>query len=164
MHRRLQGIVFVLGFTCLLAGSSVLAEGDWPGFRGPSHDGAVPAEDGALAQDSLSLDLAWKRALGSGYSSIAVEGDRLVTMFTAGDVDVMAAFRTESGDEIWRYSIADAYAGHHGSHDGPISTPVIAQGRAFGLGPWGQLFALDLATVAEVRIKTARPSIQRDQA
>ena len=150
MHRRFQGVVIVVGIICILAGSSVLAEGDWPGFRGPGHDGAVPADEGALSRDSLTLDLAWKRALGPGYSSIAVVGDRLVTMFTASEVDVMAAFRTDTGDEIWRYAIADNYAGHDGSHDGPISTPVIGQGRAFGLGPRGQLFALDLATGAEI--------------
>ena len=46
-------------------------------------------------------------------------------MFTAGDADVLAAFSVDTGDELWRYRIADAYAGHDGSHDGPISTPLM---------------------------------------
>ena len=31
----------------------------------------------------------------------------------------------ETGEERWRYRIAEMYEGHTGSDDGPISTPAI---------------------------------------
>ncbi len=128
-----------------LAGGAAGAEPSWPSFRGPHGTGQVleglPPGDGPLA-----LDLRWKRALGSGYAGISVAEGVLVTAFTAGERDVVAAFDPETGEERWRYDLAPVYRGHDGSHDGPISTPAIAGGRVFALGPRGHLAALDLRT------------------
>ncbi len=140
--------------TCRLAAALVLlavvggtaaAEQTWPSFRGPHGTGQVleglPPGDGPLA-----LALRWKRALGSGYAGISVAEGVLVTAFSAGDRDVVAAFDPETGEERWRYDLAPIYRGHDGSHDGPISTPAVAGGRVFALGAWGHLAALDLRT------------------
>ncbi|MCG8459468.1 MAG: PQQ-binding-like beta-propeller repeat protein, partial [Holophagales bacterium] len=98
-----------------------------------------------------TLDSATRKVeLGSGYSSPVVGGGRAITMFAAGEHDVMAAYATGSGKELWRYRIGDTYAGHDGSHDGPISTPMLSGDRVFGLGAWGKLFALDAATGEEL--------------
>jgi outer membrane protein assembly factor BamB len=70
-------------------------------------------------------------------------------MFASGDADWAVAFDQATGDEVWRYRIGETYAGHDGSHDGPISTPLLDGGRVFGLGAHGQLFALDAATGEE---------------
>ena len=125
----------------LLSALPVAAETAWPGFRGPSYDGSVSAQlfDG----DSRALAIGWKVALGSGYSALAVGEGRVYAMFADGDSDFLGAFDAETGAEVWRYRIAETYAGHDGSHDGPISTPVIADGRIYGLGPYGHLFAVD---------------------
>ena len=125
-----------------LPAASVLADAGWPGLRGPDSNGAV--HDARLFPSaSAGLKVGWKRPLGSGYSSVAVADGRVVTMFADGENDVVAAFDMESGDELWRYAFAETYPGHDGSHDGPISTPVIGGGRVFGLGPWGHLFAVN---------------------
>lgn len=142
MPFRLPIRIAVLVFVFVALAVSAQAEPGWPGLRGPSFDGAV--HDARLLQgDSAALEVGWKRHLGSGYSAVAVADGRVVTMFAEGDADVAAAFDTESGEELWRYRVADTYAGHDGSHDGPISTPLLAGGRVFGLGPRGHLFALD---------------------
>ncbi|MDH3403539.1 MAG: PQQ-binding-like beta-propeller repeat protein [Acidobacteriota bacterium] len=128
----------------LLAARGVHAD-SWPSFRGPNATGAaranLPAGDGPLA-----LQLAWKRPLGSGYSGISVAAGKLVTAFQEDASDYFVALDPESGEEIWRYEVGSAYKGIDGSHDGPISTPAIADGRVFALGRGGQLVALDLAT------------------
>jgi len=121
----------------------------WPGLRGPGYDGAVRDEPlfGELPDEArATLEVAWQRELGSGYSVVVADADRVVAAFQSGARDVVAAFDPASGDEIWRYEIGEAYAGHSGSHDGPIATPVLAGGKVFGLGPRGDLFALDGAT------------------
>jgi enterochelin esterase-like enzyme/outer membrane protein assembly factor BamB len=132
----------------LVCTGATVATNDWPGFRGPSHTGAVAT---ALGEDGpVELTVGWRTQLGSGYSAVAVADGRVVTMFAGEDADFVAAYDASSGQEIWRHRIGDTYAGHDGSHDGPISTPAIAGGRVFGLGPWGDLFAVDLESGKEL--------------
>jgi enterochelin esterase-like enzyme/outer membrane protein assembly factor BamB len=149
MHRRTKGIfLFAALVACVFCGIS-WAGTNWPGFRGPNFDGTVP-EARLFEGEAAALTLGWKRALGSGYSAIAVDDGRVVTMFADEDADVLAAFDPASGDELWRYRIADTYHGHDGSHDGPISTPLISGDRIYGLGAWGHLFAVDANSGKEI--------------
>jgi enterochelin esterase-like enzyme/outer membrane protein assembly factor BamB len=128
-----------------VAGAS---DNDWPGLRGPRHDGGAP---GALAAtDGAGFALAWRAALGAGYSSVAVAEGRAVSFFSDGQNDVAAAFDSRTGRELWRYAIAPALRGKDGSFDGSIATPALASGRVFGLGPRGHLFALDAASGREL--------------
>lgn len=136
--------------TLILLGAFAPVRGaDWPCFRGPNLDGVsaekLPFGDG----DPISLKIAWKRPLGSGYSGIAVVGDRLVTMFSDGKSDLIAAFSERDGKELWRYEVGPTYEGHDGSHTGPISTPLIADGRVFAVGPKGKLVAVSLESGEE---------------
>ena len=134
-----------LTLVALIAFAAAVEGESWPTFRGPLGAGraleGLPPGDGPLA-----LELAWKRPLGSGYSGISIADETLVTAFAAGERDVVVALDPATGEERWRYDLAPNYAGHDGSHSGPISTPAIAEGRVFMLGPLGHLAALDLAT------------------
>jgi outer membrane protein assembly factor BamB len=121
---------------------------DWPQLRGPDHSGAAVA--GLLDRDPIGLEVLWTRPLGSGYSAISVAGDVGVACFSDGTDDVVMAFDAASGEERWRYRIAETYAGHTGSDDGPIATPTIAGDAVYGLGPRGHLFAVRLADGAEI--------------
>ncbi len=100
--------------------------------------------EGSLPAGDFGMELVWDRDLGSGYSNVSIAGGKAVTLFTSGEVDVVAAFDLESGDELWRYELGEKYAGHDGSDDGPLSTPAISGDRVHALGPFGQLVALDL--------------------
>ncbi len=137
MHRFALAGLLVLA---LLTSSSSLA--DWPRFRGPEGGAELP-------EAPFSLKLAWKAALGSGYSNVSVAGGLAVTMFTAGDNDVIAAFDAATGAERWRAVLGPKYAGHSGSDDGPIGTPTIAGDAVYALGPRGALVALALANGKE---------------
>ncbi len=122
---------------------------DWPAFRGPLGTGvsrdALPEGEGPLG-----VSMRWKIPIGSGYAGVAIAGDRVVTSFTAGERDVVAAFDRESGEERWRFDLAPYYKGHDGSHDGPIATPAIADGRVFMLGCLGHLAAIDAKSGEEI--------------
>ncbi len=145
MHNRLNRLMNLSGLALgawLFCSSVAQANTTWPGLRGPSYDGAV--HDAQLFDgEGGNLSIGWIRDLGSGYSVVSVDGRRLIAAFQAGTEDVVAAFDLEHGDELWRQSIGEAYAGHDGSHNGPIATPVLHEGRVFGLGPRGNLFAFD---------------------
>ncbi|MGH9867449.1 MAG: PQQ-binding-like beta-propeller repeat protein [Candidatus Polarisedimenticolia bacterium] len=144
------GLLLALAFAAGMVHTGAEAATSWSGLRGPSWDGSV--RDAKLLDPGTQAALAvtWKQPLGSGYSGVVAADGRVATMFATADADVAAAFDAASGKELWRYRIADAYKGHDGSHDGPISTPLIDKGRLYGLGPRGQLFALDMATGKQV--------------
>ncbi len=111
---------------------------------------AAVGEPTTLPPGEFGLSVQWDRELGSGYSKVAVAGDLAVTMFTAGEVDVVAAIDPATGEERWRYELGETYAGHSGSDDGPLSTPVVADGRVFTIGPRGSVAALALADGTEI--------------
>src|SRR4029453_16020756 len=139
--RKLAAVIFCSA--CAAASGS-----DWPGLRGPQHDGAAA---GSLeAGEGAGFAAAWGPVLGAGYSSVAIAGGRAVTLFSDGKDDVAAAFDARTGRELWHYAIAPTLGGKDGSFDGPMGTPLAVGDRVYGLGPRGQLFALDGATGREV--------------
>ncbi len=134
----------LLTLCCLgLVGRRAVAS-DWPGFRGRDVTGISSEASIFPADGKFSLDVAWKRDLGSGYAGVAIAEGTIVTAFSDGTSDIAIALDEKTGDERWRFTLDDTYVGHDGSHTGPISTPVISEGRVFVLSPRGKLFGLDL--------------------
>ena len=123
------------------AGSA--AADDWPGLRGPRHDGSSGAR---FAGDAGTMTVAWRTRIGPGYSIVAVSGGRAVTLFADGPDDVLAAFDAATGKEAWRLRVGPSYRGLDGAFDGPIASPAVHGGRVFALDPGGTLVAADLAT------------------
>ena len=145
---RIAGLTFVVALSLCFAagamGASKSGGNDWPGFRGVDGQGAVTNTTLFSARNEFSLKTKWKRPLGSGYSGIAVAGDHVITAFSAGESDVLAAFDAATGSEQWRFDIGPTYVGHDGSHTGPISTPLIVGERVVVLGAFGNLYAVNL--------------------
>lgn len=145
---RYAGILSCLFAACCLA---VFAAdgGDWPSWNGPNQDLTASGND-VFQRPVIGLERAWSRPLGSGYTGLPVVGGRLVAGFAEGDSDFVAALDASTGEELWRYRIGEIYKGHEGSDDGPLSTMTIQDGRVYGLGPRGKLFALRLSDGHEV--------------
>jgi enterochelin esterase-like enzyme/outer membrane protein assembly factor BamB len=121
---------------------------DWPGLRGPDYTASV---DGTGLFEGIAkpaLKVAWAAPAGSGYSGVAVVGGRAFTGFATAKDDVVAAFDTASGKELWRTPLGPTHAGHDGSHNGPIATPAADEKAVYALGPLGRLVALDAKTGA----------------
>lgn len=121
------------------------AQNDWPQWRGQNFNAAA-IESSVLQDDnkSYTLKTLWKRNLGSGYSSISIWGNYAVTMYSDSKKDYVIACNAHSGEDVWQYTLGDAYIGHDGSHDGPISTPVIDEEKVFALGAKGELVCINL--------------------
>lgn len=138
-------VVFILAalFACSIAlASGSGGENDWPRWRGQNSDSKSLAE--GVFKEGYGLKVSWKRPLGSGYSSISIADGHAVTMFSDSTFDYVISLDAETGAEQWRYKIDSTYVGHDGSHNGPISTPVIDDGKVFAVGPKGHLLALGL--------------------
>ncbi|MGH7454740.1 MAG: PQQ-binding-like beta-propeller repeat protein, partial [bacterium] len=119
---------------------------DWPNWRGRNYDGVVLTKNVFNFSKGYGLKAAWKKKLGSAYSSISISDGRAFTMFSDSTFDYLIAFDAKSGAELWRYKIDSTYIGHDGSHNGPNSTPLVDGDKVHGLGRKGQLFALDVKT------------------
>jgi outer membrane protein assembly factor BamB len=131
-----------------LLGDNSLPGSDWPQWMGPRLDGSSPAE-GVFGEGEIRLDEVWRKAAGSGYSSLAIAGGKTYLLTTAGGEkpkDFLVAYEAASGKELWRQEIGPVYLGHDGSHDGSIATPTVANGRVFVLTPFGKLHAFDAIT------------------
>ena len=138
--KTLKSVLLVLSLAPLAYGAGTR---DVAQFRGP--DAAGPQFFGNVPEGKFGLQVAWTRDLGSGYSNVWLEPGKAVTMHTAGDVDVVAAFDPATGKPLWRHELGPKYAGHDGSDDGPLGTPTVSNGTVYALGPRGQLVALSLA-------------------
>lgn len=118
----------------------------WPGLWGASRDGnaasGVPARPTGLRE-------VWRRRTAGGYAEVIVGPGVLYTMEKHGTNDTVVALDPESGRERWRTTIGPSYAGHDGSHDGPIATPSLDGQQIFAMGPHGVLLALDAETGRE---------------
>jgi outer membrane protein assembly factor BamB/enterochelin esterase-like enzyme len=119
---------------------------DWPSFRGAKTDGSADSGLRFAGQAAGGLKVVWSTPVGSGYSGVSISNGVAVTLFSDGKSDLIAAFDSASGKELWRTQIAETYKGHDGSHDGPIATPAIANGKAFAMAPRGHVIAVDLET------------------
>lgn len=148
MSSKIARLTFVL-ILIFLPASLWSQTHDWPQWRGPDQS-LSSSGNGVFEGPELGLEIAWKRPLGAGYSSISVVGERAVTMYSDGDKDLLVALDAATGAELWRYEIGPTYEGHSGSDDGPLSTPTVAGGRVFALGPKGQLFAVGLEDGKEI--------------
>ena len=133
---------------------------DWVSFLGPSHD-AVSTET-PLRRD-LPAPLVWELPKGSGYTSPAITGDRLLFIHRIGDEEVVECLHAETGASRWAYRYPTAYRDRYGYNDGPRSSPVIDDGRVFTLGAESLLQCLDLASGDPIWRKNLRTEYAASQ-
>lgn len=139
-----RSVVLSICFLCFIACQSVVGQ-DWPEIRGRQN--GVISPNGILSKKGdVELKVRWKKSIGSGYSSVAIAGKNLLTMYAGKKDDYLACFDTETGDEKWKVSVGPTFIGKNGSFDGPLSTPAIYKNLVFGLSANGRLVGVDLAT------------------
>lgn len=133
------------------AGKLVVSEGDWPGFRGPLHDGIV--QGGLLRRnwEKVPPKELWRHPIGRAWSSFAVVGNHAFTQEQRDQEECVVAYDLETGHELWAHrdkallSIVDANGG-----PGPHATPQFDEGFLYTLGGTGLLNCLDAATGSSV--------------
>ncbi len=130
--------------TATLLLTSSLAQADWPHLRGPKVDGH--AEPGGLLSRSENVKLVtrWRQPLGSGYSSVSVVGDHVVTGYCDEETGYVVCLSAKDGSELWKYATGPRFKGANGAHDGPIATPAIGFGHVYAMSPAGKFVALEL--------------------
>jgi outer membrane protein assembly factor BamB len=86
----------------------------------------------------------WKRSLGEGYSSAAVEDGVLYTMYGKPREEFVLAANAETGATLWEHATPMTFQSDAPEMgNGPYSTPLIVGDRLFTTGVAGRLQCLD---------------------
>ncbi len=130
----------VAGWMAACLGSAVSQAADWPQWRGPARDG-ISLETGLLAKlPAAGPKLVWKSTgLGSGYSSVAVVGDRIYTAGESPESSFVFALDATSGKQLWATKLGKPGAPGWGGFAGPRATPTFADGSLYTIDQWGEL-------------------------
>ncbi len=130
--------------SCLVAGFCAMTHAaDWPNWRGPDHDGIAREE----LPDPLpeKLPILWKRDVGTGFSSIAAVGNRVLTMGNVNERDSVWCLDANTGSVLWQHTY-DCPLDPLYYEGGPGATPTVHEGSVYTLSKKGHVFRLDLET------------------
>ena len=122
----------------LSAAAVASVRAQWPQWRGPNRDGVVRHGVGALRPGRSSRCVRWKQAVGEGYSTPVVAGDRVFVHSRRDPDEIVSAFDLATGSPLWstRYP-APFSKNQYARPDGEgtrFSPRVFHDGRIFTLG------------------------------
>jgi outer membrane protein assembly factor BamB len=127
-----------------LAVTVAAAADDWPQWRGPERNG-LSKESGLLKQWPASgPSRIWMNAaLGAGYGSVSVQGERIYLQSLIGRQSTVASLNRADGKIVWSKVIGPGSG--NGQGPGPRGTPTIDGDRLYVLTENGDLACLKAA-------------------
>jgi len=142
--------LFLLTFVYLLSAAALPAD-EWPQWRGPRRDGSWN-ETGILETfPPGGLKIRWRVPVGIGFSTpIVAQGRVFLTdseLVRPKGQERVHAFEESTGKPLWRFGYDADYpdwAFQEENRLGPRATPVVADGRLYTIGIFGQIFCFDV--------------------
>ena len=119
----------------------------WTQWGGPNRNFQTEARGLKETWPASGPRIVWKRTLGEGYSSPAVEDGVLYTMYGKPREEVVVAANAETGATIWEQRNPMTFQSDAPEQgNGPYSTPLIVGDRVFTTGVAGRLQCLEKKT------------------
>lgn len=161
MNRILPSLVGGSLFAAAGLSAQTSAPAEWGQFRGPNHDGTVPALQ--VNWKGAGVKTLWKAEVTKGFSSFAVAGGKAYTLVTGehdGNVgEMLVCLDVKTGKEAWSKPLTlinkydgggDAGTSDNKGGDGPRSTPVVDGGKVYAIDANLGVYCFDAATGAPV--------------
>ena len=119
----------------------------WTQWGGPNRNFQTLATGLKDTWPASGPPVIWKRPLGEGYSSAAVESGVLYTMYGKPGQEVVTAINAGTGATLWETTNPMRFQSDAPEMgNGPYSTPLLAGDRIFTTGVAGRLQCLDKKT------------------
>jgi outer membrane protein assembly factor BamB len=119
----------------------------WTQWGGPHRNFQTEATGLKDTWPAAGPRVIWKRALGEGYSSTAVENGVLYTMYGRPRQEIVLAASAETGQTLWEFSTPMTFQSDAPEMgNGPYATPLIVGDRVMTAGVAGRLQSLDKKT------------------
>jgi outer membrane protein assembly factor BamB len=120
----------------------------WTQWGGPHRNFHTEATGLKDTWPAAGPRVVWKRPLGEGYSSPAVEQGVLYTMYAKPREEVVLAADAETGKTLWEYTTPMTFQSDAGAEmgNGPYATPLVVGERLFTAGVAGRLQCLEKKT------------------
>src|SRR6185369_6692306 len=83
--------------------------------------------------------LLWEMRKGTGYTSPAIAGGRLVYLHRTGNQERVVCLDAESGALYWEFNYPTQFEDRYGYNNGPRASPVIDGDRVYIYGAEGKL-------------------------
>jgi outer membrane protein assembly factor BamB len=133
--------------SCLIiVGASVTRAQDWPQWRGPNRD-AKASGFNAPKTWPKELNQKWNVTVGSGDATPSLVGDKLYVFSRQEGDEIIRCLDAGSGKELWQDKYAaPAVNGPDAGHNGPRSSPAVANAKVLTLGVCGTVSCLDAST------------------
>ena len=139
--------LFLILSLLLIVSYPITAQSEWPQWGGPTRNFVVKSTGIASSWPESGPRQLWKRPLGRGHSAIVADRERLYTMYSVGDEEIVIALSPDTGKTIWEHKYAAPIAGmDYEEGYGPHATPLLVGTRVFAVGATGKLYALDKQT------------------
>jgi outer membrane protein assembly factor BamB len=114
--------------------------GDWAQFRGPNRDDISPDKGLLKSWPKDGPRVVWKgTGVGTGYSSVAVAGDKVFTMGDKDGSSWIFAVSRDKGDIVWSAKVGRP----GGNYEGTRCTPTVDGDLVYGIGQFGDLVCVD---------------------
>ena len=136
MNKFNLAIAFVIGLL-LSTSFTFAATNDWPQFGGANRDGHSKETGLLSAWPEGGPELEWTaEGTGTGYSSLAIVGERIFTIGDIGDEQFLIGLNKGDGALLWKTRIGNA---NKTNYPGSRSTPTVFDERVYALSTEGLL-------------------------
>ena len=128
----------------LVAGITNAYSQDWPQFLGPDRNNTSPQKGILRSWPKNGPEVLWTVNAGKGYGGPVIRDGKVYLLDRDDNTgDIMRCFDLSSGKELWKYSYA---APGSVQYPGSRSVPAIDGNRIYSVGPYGDLYCIDINT------------------
>ena len=126
-------------------------EYDWPQFLGPDRNSTSPQKGLLRSWPESGPEVLWSVDVGHGYGGPVVKNGKVYLLDRDDDVgDIMRCFNLQTGEELWKFSYDSP---GELPFPGSRSVPIVDDHHVYSVGPYGDLYAIDINTQRPVWIK-----------